>query len=75
MTFAIWADSLVSLEAIRDRLLGVVGNQRLREETFTIDWHFAVGELGLTSASSKRWPIRRRRTKPTRRWASRSIGS
>jgi len=50
MTFAIWADSLVSLESIRDRLLGVVGNERLREETFTIDWHFAAGELGLTSA-------------------------
>ena len=50
MTFAIWADSLVSLESIRDRLLGVVGNQRVREETFTIDWHFAAGELGLTSA-------------------------
>ena len=50
MTFAIWADSLVSLESIRDRLLGVVGNRRLREETFTIDWHFAAGELGLTSA-------------------------
>ena len=32
------------------RLLGVVGNQRVREETFTIDWHFAAGELGLTSA-------------------------
>ena len=50
MTFAIWADSLVSLESSRDRLLGVVGNRRLREETFTIDWHFAAGELGLTSA-------------------------
>ncbi len=50
MTFAIWADSLVSLASIRDRLLCVVGNQRLREETFTIDWHFAAGELGLTSA-------------------------
>ena len=50
MTFAIWADSLMSLESIRDRLLGVVGSQRVREETFTIDWHFAAGELGLTSA-------------------------
>src|SRR2546430_337585 len=50
MTFAIWADSLVSLESIRDRLLGVVGNERLREETFTIDWHFAAGGLGMTSA-------------------------
>jgi hypothetical protein len=63
MTFAIWADSLVSLESIRDWLLGVVGNQRLREETFTVDWHFAAGELGLTSV----------RTKPTRLSASRSI--
>jgi len=46
MTFAIWADSLVSLESIRDRLLGVVGNQRLREETFTIDWQLRGGGVG-----------------------------
>src|SRR2546429_6718667 len=49
MTFAIWADSLVSLESIRDRLLVVLGNQRVREETFTIDWHFAAAELGRQS--------------------------
>jgi len=75
MTFAIWADSLVSLESIRDRLLGVVGNQRLREETFTIDWHFAAGELGLTSAEFRRGGRSRAagRSLPDSRRADRSV--
>src|SRR5205823_8911598 len=30
MTFAIWADSLVSLESIRDRLLGTAGRDQIR---------------------------------------------
>jgi hypothetical protein len=51
VTFAIWADSMPSLVSVRERLLAVVGDQRLREETFTIDWHFTSSELGLTSAS------------------------
>jgi ATPase family associated with various cellular activities (AAA) len=51
MTFAIWADSTQALVSVRDRLLAVVGDQRLLEETFTIDWHFSAGEMGLTSAS------------------------
>jgi hypothetical protein len=51
MTFAIWAESVQALVSVRDRLLAVVGDQRLREETFTIDWHFSAGEMGLTSAS------------------------
>jgi hypothetical protein len=50
MTFAIWADSMPSLASVREGLLAVVGDQRLREETFTIDWHFTSSELGLTSA-------------------------
>jgi hypothetical protein len=50
MTFAIWADSMPSLASVRERLLAVIGDQRLREEIFTIDWHFTSSELGLTSA-------------------------
>jgi hypothetical protein len=50
MTFAIWADSMPSLASVREGLLAVVGDQRLREETFTVDWHFTSSELGLTSA-------------------------
>jgi hypothetical protein len=38
--FAIWAHSRVALEEARDRLLHVVGDSRLREEMFTVDWHF-----------------------------------
>ncbi len=51
MTFAIWAENMPSLASVRERLLAVVGDQRLREETFTIDWHFTSSEMGLTSAA------------------------
>lgn len=51
MTFAIWATSMPSLASVRERLLTVVGDQHRREETFTIDWHFTSGEMGLTSAA------------------------
>lgn len=51
MTFAVWADSLPSLASVREQLLTVVGDQRLSEETFTIDWHFTSSAVGLTSAT------------------------
>lgn len=51
LTFAIWAVSKASLISARDRLLAVVGDQRIREETFTIDWHFTSSQAGLTSAT------------------------
>jgi hypothetical protein len=51
MAFAVWAESMPALTAVRDRLLAVVEAQRLREETFTIDWHFLAGQMGLTSAT------------------------
>jgi len=51
LTFAIWAVSEASLVAVRDRLLAVAGDQRIREETFTIDWHFMSSHSGLTSAT------------------------
>jgi len=51
LTFAIWAVSKASLASVRDRLLAVVGDQRIREETFTIDWHFTSSQAGLTSAT------------------------
>ncbi len=51
VTFAIWADSMRTLVTVRDRLLGLVGEQRLRAETFTIDWHFTSAQTGLTSAT------------------------
>jgi hypothetical protein len=51
LTLAIWAVSTASLTSVRDRLLGIVGDQRIREETFTIDWHFTSSQTGLTSAT------------------------
>ena len=51
LTFAIWAVSEASLVSVRDRLLAVVGDQRICEETFTIDWHFTSSQAGLTSAT------------------------
>jgi hypothetical protein len=51
LTFAIWSVSKASLVSVRDRLLAVVGDQRIREESFTIDWHFTSSQAGLTSAT------------------------
>ncbi len=50
-TFDIWADSVARLEATRSRLLELVGAQRVREEIFTIDWHFSSVHSGLTSVT------------------------
>ena len=50
-TFAIWASDRERLAAVRDRLLGILGEQRIRDETFTIDWCFMGGVTGLTYAS------------------------
>ena len=49
-TFDIWATSLERLDAVRTRLLDIVGPQRLREETFTICWNFATHH-GLSSVT------------------------
>jgi hypothetical protein len=50
-TFQIWAESIARLEAVRATLLAVVGEQLVRREMFTIDWHFSSGRMGLSSAS------------------------
>lgn len=50
-TLAIWASDRERLAAVRDCLLGILGDQRIRDETFTIDWCFMGGVAGLTSAS------------------------
>jgi hypothetical protein len=39
--FDIWAATTKRLEHTRARLLDIVGEQRIREEIFTIDWHFS----------------------------------
>jgi hypothetical protein len=50
-TFDIWAESVERLEATRTRLLEIVGEQRVREEIFTIDWHFSSSHMGLANVS------------------------
>jgi len=37
--------------AVRGLLLGILGEQRILDETFTIDWCFMGGVGGLSSAS------------------------
>jgi hypothetical protein len=50
-TFDIWAESVERLEATHARLLEIVGPQRIREEIFTIDWHFSGSHARLDSVS------------------------
>jgi hypothetical protein len=50
-TFEIWADGLERLQSVRAKLLSIVGEQLVRREMFTIDWHFSSARMGLTSAS------------------------
>jgi SpoVK/Ycf46/Vps4 family AAA+-type ATPase len=48
-TFDIWAANLERMEATRARLLDIIGEQRVREEIFTIDWHFWTSHSGLSN--------------------------
>lgn len=36
----IWAESLGHLDEVRAQLLGIIDEHRVREEVFTLDWHF-----------------------------------
>jgi ATPase family associated with various cellular activities (AAA) len=46
-----WADSIDRINTTRDALLRIAGEQLVRREMFTIDWHFSNGPMGLESAS------------------------
>lgn len=50
-TFSLWADSKARAEEMREMILRVVGDQRVREQMFVIDWQFSDGRGGLTHAS------------------------
>jgi hypothetical protein len=50
-TAEIWADSKLRAEETRAALLRVVGDRRILEETFVIDWHFIAGGGNLSNAS------------------------
>jgi len=49
--FQIWADSFARCEEVRQRLLRLVGDQRLRDRMFVIDWHFTTSRGNLVSTS------------------------
>jgi hypothetical protein len=49
-TFHIWADHMNRLDQVRAKMLAIVGEQLVRHEMFTIDWHFSSRQ-GLSSAS------------------------
>lgn len=51
LTLGIWADGLARLDQVRERLLQIVGEQLVRREMFTIDWHFHSAHMGLSSAT------------------------
>ena len=50
-TFTLWADTPGHARGIEKRLLEVVGERRVREEMFSMDWRFLAGYGGLTGAS------------------------
>jgi len=46
----IWADSRARAEETRSAILRVVGDRRIRDQMFVIDWHFTTGS-GLSNTS------------------------
>jgi len=47
----VWARDLVRLREVEADILRAIGDQLVREEQFTIDWHFHAGHGGLTNVS------------------------
>jgi len=50
-TVRVWARDLVRLREVEADILRAIGDQLVREEQFTIDWHFQGGHGGLTNVS------------------------
>jgi len=50
-TFRVWTDSLARFEEVRARLLQVIGDQRLRDQMFVVDWNFCNSRGNLISTS------------------------
>jgi energy-coupling factor transporter ATP-binding protein EcfA2 len=50
-TFAIWAESIELAEATRDSLFRIVGDERVRDQLFIVDWRF-MDRSGDSQASS-----------------------
>jgi hypothetical protein len=50
-TFRVWTDTLARLEEVRQRLLVVIGDQRLRDQMFVVDWNFCNSRGNLISTA------------------------
>ncbi|HEU5136412.1 MAG TPA: AAA family ATPase [Steroidobacteraceae bacterium] len=50
-TFRVWTDSLARLEEVRARLFRVIGDKRLRDQMFVVDWNFCNSRGTLISTS------------------------
>lgn len=50
-TVCVWARDLGRLREAESAILHAIGDQMVREEQFTIDWHFHAGHSGLTNVS------------------------
>ncbi len=50
-TFKLWADSKERAEGICATIFRIVGDERVRDQMFVIDWHFHTARSGLSSVS------------------------
>ena len=51
VTAQIWADSRLRAEDTRGAMMRIIGDRRVLESTFVIDWHFITGGGTLSNAS------------------------
>jgi hypothetical protein len=49
--FTLWTETPERALAVEALLLGIVGERRMREETFTLDWRFGTADGSLTGVS------------------------
>jgi guanylate kinase len=50
-TFRVWTDSLARFEEVKQRLFRVIGDKRMREQMFVVDWNFCNSRGNLISTS------------------------
>ena len=50
-SFIIWAASVARAEEVRDLLLRIIGDRRIQENMFVLEWYFATSRGGLSSTS------------------------
>ena len=49
--FRVWTDTPARLDEVRQRLFRVIGNKRLRDQMFVVDWNFCNSRGNLISTS------------------------